>query len=120
MAYADPQTVTVNAVPITLARSGSALNQGTFQSADTLYSMSVSHTYGRRSRRALRFNISKISADPLVPSQNLRSSASIMLVVDQPVNGYTVAELKQAVDGFVAYLSGSSGARVSQLLGGEN
>jgi hypothetical protein len=31
-----------------------------------------------------------------------------------------VAEQKQIVDGLTAYLTASSGARVTQLLGGEN
>jgi len=45
---------------------------------------------------------------------------SSYLVVDTPVNGYTVAEAKAVVDALVAYLTASSGAKVAQLLGGEN
>jgi hypothetical protein len=40
--------------------------------------------------------------------------------VDHPVNGFTNTEVKQLVDGFTAYLTASSGAKVTQLLGGEN
>jgi len=42
------------------------------------------------------------------------------MVVDVPVNGYTVTEEKALVDALVAYLQASTGARVTQLLGGEN
>jgi hypothetical protein len=42
------------------------------------------------------------------------------MVVDVPVFGYTVAEAKVIVDGLVAYLTASSGARVTQILGGES
>jgi hypothetical protein len=42
------------------------------------------------------------------------------LVVDVPIIGYTVTEQKQVVDGLTGYLTASSGARVTQLLGGEN
>jgi hypothetical protein len=45
---------------------------------------------------------------------------SSYIVVDTPVNGYTTTEAKQVVDALVAYLSASSGAKVTQLLGGEN
>lgn len=45
---------------------------------------------------------------------------STYLVVDTPVTGYTVAEAKQIVDALTAYLTASTGARVTQLLGGEN
>jgi hypothetical protein len=45
---------------------------------------------------------------------------SAYLVVNTPKVGYTVAEAKAVVDALVAYLAASSGARVTQLLGGEN
>jgi hypothetical protein len=45
---------------------------------------------------------------------------SFYVVADTPVTGYTVAEQKQVVDALVAYLTASSGAKVTQLLGGEN
>jgi hypothetical protein len=42
------------------------------------------------------------------------------VVWDVPVNGYTVAEVKAAWDGFAAQLAASSGAMVTQILGGQN
>jgi hypothetical protein len=45
---------------------------------------------------------------------------SAYLVVDVPSTGYSVAEQKQIVDALTAYLTASSGAKVTQLLGGEN
>jgi hypothetical protein len=120
MSYADPQSVTINAIPISLPRIGSGPGSGTFQSADGLVGLSVNHVLGRRNRRTLRLTSSKISADPFIPNQNVKVSMSTYIVVDTPVNGYTTAEAKQVVDGLVAYLTASSGARVTQLLGGEN
>lgn len=120
MAFSDPQTLTVNAVAQTLARTGSGTGTGTFSTTDGLYQLSIQNFYGKRTRRSIRFTGSKVSADPLVPSQNVRSSMSVTLGVDMPVNGYTVTEAKQLVDALVAYLTASTGARVTQLLGGEN
>jgi hypothetical protein len=45
---------------------------------------------------------------------------SAYLVVDVPKQGYSIAEQKQIVDALTAYLTASSGARVTQLLGGES
>lgn len=120
MAFTDPQSVTVSGNAVSLPRTGSGESSGTFTSADGLYQMTVSHSYGRRNRRAVKLTGSKISADPLVPSQNTRSSMSVTMVCDVPVNGYTVAEEKAVVDALVAYLTASTGARVTQLLGGES
>lgn len=120
MSYADPQTVTIDGTAIPLPRTGSGESSGSFTANDGQTALLVSHNYGRRTRRTIRLNSSKISSDPLVPSANLRSSSSVYLVVDQPVNGYTSAELKKQVDGFLALLSASSGAAITKLLGGES
>lgn len=120
MAFADPQTVTINTVANTLPRISSGVNSGAFQKDDTTVKLSVSHTYGSRTRRVLRLDHSKIAADPLMASVNVRLNMAAYLVVDEPSTGYTVTEAKQIVDALVAYLSASSGAAVTQLLGGEN
>lgn len=120
MAYADPQTVTINAVANSLKRVSSDRNAGTFQVADGTVKLTVSHQYGKRARRALRLDHSKMSPDPFVPANSNKVNASATLVLDQPLVGYTITELKQILDGFIAYLSATSGASMTQLLGGEN
>lgn len=120
MSFADPQSVTVNAVAIALPRTSSGVNSGTFTSADGMTRLSVSHAYGKRTRRTIRLDSSKVSQDPLLPTQNVKLSTSVYMVVDAPVAGYTNTEIKQLIDGFTAALTASSGAKISQLLGGEN
>lgn len=120
MSFSDPQSVTINAVAIPLPRVSSGVNSGVFSSADGAVKLTVSHAYGKRARRTIRIDHSKISADPLQPSTNARYSMSTYIVVDAPAVGYSSAEIKQVVDGLTAYLTGSTGARVTQLLGGEN
>lgn len=119
MAFADPQSVTINAIAKTLPRVSSGVNSGAFQKDDAEVKLSVSHAYNKRTRRVIRLDHKKIAPDPFT-SDNTEYTMGVYLVVDQPVNGYTVAELKQVVDGFAAYLTASSGARITQLLGGEN
>jgi hypothetical protein len=120
MSFADPQSVTINAVAISLPRTSSGVNSGTFTSADGNSRLSVSHAYGKRTRRTIRLDVSKVAADPLLPTQNVKLSTSVYLVVDAPVAGFTNTELKQNIDGFIAALSASSVAKITQLLGGEN
>lgn len=120
MAFADPQSVTINAVAQSLPRVSSDHNAGTFQKDDGLVKLVVSHNYGKRTRRLVRLDHSKIAADPLLAGVNAKFSMSVQLVVDSPTVGYTVAEAKQIVDALTAYLTASSGARTTQLLGGEN
>jgi len=120
VAFADPQSVTINAVANSLPRVSSGVNTGAFSKDDGLVQLRVTHTYKGRTRRELRLTHAKVAPDPLVSSTNIRYSMSAYLVIDHPVTGYTVAEAKQIVDGLTAYLTASSGAKVTQLLGGEN
>lgn len=120
MSFADPQTVTINSVAQTLPRISSGVNAGTFSKDDGLVKLSVSHQYGKRNRRTIRLDHAKIAADPLVSSTSVKYSMSAYLVLDTPITGYTVAEAKQIGDALTAYLTASSGARLTQLLGGEN
>lgn len=119
MAFADPQTVTINAIANTLARTGFGTTSGAFTKDDGNVKLSVSHTAGKRTRRTIRLDHAKVAADPLISAQNIRYSMSCYLVCDIPITGYTVAEAKQIVDGLTAYLTASSGANVTKLLGGE-
>jgi len=120
MAFADPQSVTINAVAQTLPRVSSGVNQGSFKKDDATVALSVSHQYGTRNRRTIRLDHQKYAADPLVSATNVLRSMSVYMVVDTPLQGYTNTEQKQIVDALVAYLTASTGARVTQLLGGEN
>lgn len=112
----DPQTIN----SVSLPRTGAGPSSGTFQSADGTAVFSVAHQYGKRTRRTVRYQVSKVSSDPLVPSTNTRSSMTVYLVVDTPVNGYTSAEAKAVVDAFSAWLTASTGANVTKVLGGES
>jgi hypothetical protein len=118
--YTDPQSVTINAVANSLPRTSSGVNSGAFQKDDTTVKLEISHQYGKRNRRLVKLTHSKIAPDPLISSTNIRYSMSVNLVVDVPTTGYTVAEAKQVVDGFLAWGTASSGANITKLLGGEN
>lgn len=119
MAFADPQSVTINAVANSLPRTSSGVNSGAFTKDDGTVRLSVSHAYGKRTRRTVRIEHSKVAPDALT-GLNVKSSMSTYIVADVPNTGYSIAEQKQIIDALTAYLTASSGARVTQLLGGEN
>lgn len=119
MAYADPISVTIGA-PIPLPRTGAGLNAGVFTSADGQTRVRIDHSYGRRTRRVFRLEHSKIAPDPLISAQNVRHSMSTYLVADVPVTGFTNAEAKEVIEGLLTYLTASTGAALTQLLGGES
>jgi hypothetical protein len=120
VAFSDPQTVTISGSANTLPRVSSGENTGSFQKDDGTVKLTVSHQYGKRNRRTIRLEHSKIAPDPLISATNIRYSMTSYLVIDTPVTGYTVAEAKAIVDGLMGYLTASSGAATTKLLGGEN
>jgi len=120
MAFADPQSVTISGSAVTLPRTSSGVNSGVFSKDDGNVKLTVSSAYGKRARRTIRLDHRKIVTDPLVTATNVEKSLSAYLVIDEPLTGYTVAEAKAVADALIAYLSASTGARLTQLLGGEN
>lgn len=120
MAYADPQSVTIAGSAVSLPRTSSGANAGTFRSPDRSTTLNVSHQYGKRIRHLIRIDTEKLASDPLMAGQSMPASMSAYLVVDQPQVGYSNADAKAVVDGLLAYLSAASGAKITQLLGGEN
>jgi hypothetical protein len=120
MAFADPQSVTINAVANTLPRTSSGVSSGVFTKDDGTVKLTVSHTNGKRTRHQLRIDFSKIAPNPLISAQNIQYSMSTYLVVDVPPTGFTIVEQKQIVDALTGYLTATSGSKTTQLLGGEN
>lgn len=120
MSFDDPQTVTINAVDQVLNKTSSGDNTGVFSKDDQLVKMSVSHQYGKRTRRTIRLDHKKVAADPLATAQNLNYSMACYIVVDSPPFGYTPAEMKLIVDGFIANLNASSEENIVKFLGGQS
>lgn len=120
MALADPQSVTINSVAISLPRVSTGASASVYSSNDSMTKVSVSHQNGKRNRHVVRLDTRKVSADPLNTALNLEYSESVYLVIDVPRVGYTVAQTKLDVDGFLAMLTAGSGALITKMLGGEN
>lgn len=117
--FSDPLSITVGASTHSLPRTGSGMGTGSFTTPDGTLAIDVTHQQGRRRRSTIRLSSNKISSDPLIPSQNSRSSASVYLVANTPLNGYSAVEIQDLVKALVAYLSSSTYAPVTKFVGGE-
>jgi hypothetical protein len=120
MAFTDPQSVTISGVATSLPRVSTGKGESSYSSSDGLITLSASSTYGRRTRRVLRLDHAKISADVFVPANNVKQSMSNYIVFDTPVAGYTNAEALAVYAGFKAAFTASSDALITKLLGGES
>lgn len=118
--FSDPQSLTINAVANSLPRTSSGVNTGAFTKDDGNVKMTISHQLGKRTRRNIRVDFRKVAADPLSTGFNKEYTMSAYLVVDHPVVGFTITETKNVVDALTAFLTASSGANVTKILGGES
>lgn len=121
MSFADPQSITISGVTTSLPRTSSGDGKSEYTSNDGLITLLASSNYGRRTRRTLRVNHSKIAADPLLSGVNKSYSMSAYFVIDAPpLVGYTTAEQLAVVTGLVTAMSATSYALTTKLLGGES
>jgi len=120
--FTDPlPNVTINAVAQVLPRTPVGSNYGVFTKEDGLVKVTISsRKTGNRTRRVVKIDHAKIAADPLLAGVNVKAAMSVYLVTDLPLTGFTVTEQKVVTDAFMTYLTASSGAKMLQLLGGED
>jgi hypothetical protein len=120
MSFADPQSVTISGTTTSLPRVSVGENQSEYTSGDGLIQLEASHNYGKRTRRVLRLNVTKITSDPFRPDENVERSMSCYVVFDLPEVGYTAAEALAVYAGLKGQMTAASDALISKLLGGES
>lgn len=122
MALADPQSVTIAGVAVSLPRVSTSGGVSVYQSADGNTKLTVTTTTGRRFRRTARLDHKKVAGDPLVPATNTTFSMSTFLMYDVPPVGYTVAQQKEVGDALTGWANSGTGAAntTTKILGGES
>ncbi len=114
---ADPQSVTVNAVAISLPRTNQGPTANSYTSADGKTVMTTKQNQtSARFRREVRLAQTKIAADP-ISAVNKESGFSVYLVVDEPRSGvFSDTEIGYVIDALKAWLTSTN---YNKVLGGE-
>lgn len=120
MAFTDPLSITINAVPYTLPKTSVSGDDTSYQTSDGLIVVKASHDYGKRNRHLLRIDHSKLTSDPYKPADNVKVGMSVYTVFDMPIAGYTATEALQIYQGWKTWHAASSDAVITKLLGGES
>lgn len=116
--FADPQTVTVNAVAKVMARVISTGKSAVYQLADETFKLSISHTVAKdgRIRSMARIDQRAIVADPL-SSENDYQVLSFYFVIDRPNYGFTSTQVDQLIAGLKTWLDSTA---IGKLFGQES
>lgn len=117
--YADPQSVTVNAVAVSLPRTGSSLSEGTFKSADSTVNMVITHRSTSKGRLQHRVQLRKDVVVPSIynPAQSAPQSYSVAIVIDNPSVGVATIDIAYIARALVAW---ASNANLDKLLSSES
>jgi xylose isomerase len=115
--FADPLSVTVNAVAINHYRTGNSLTSSKYQNTDGSSVFSINQSSGRRNQHRARKDNSKIIVDPLASDRNVPVSMSCFVQVDVPPTGYTLAEMKYELIALADWIK--AGTNADKLLGNE-
>jgi predicted Zn-dependent peptidase len=117
MAFTDPQSVTVDAVPYSMPRISSDGTGALYSTADEAFKMRISHQESKgRTRRMVRLDKRVVAADPLT-AVNVYQSVGVYLVIDQPEYGFSIDNIDDIVQGFKTWLST---ANVTKVCGSES
>jgi len=115
--FADPQTVTVNAVAKNMARFLVSGTKAEYQTPDEMFKLTISHTKNKdRVRSMVRVDQREIVTNPL-DSTNDYDTLSFYFVIDRPVYGFTTAQVEQLAAGLKTWLDNTA---IGKLLGSES
>jgi len=88
----DPQTLIVNANTLSVPAIGRGLDSSVYKLGTSVTNftgectLTVSHQYKRRNRFVVRLDFNTNTADPFVPANYVRTSASVYVVIDVPAD----------------------------------
>lgn len=117
MAFADPQTITINAAAQTLNRVKDDGFASVYQTDDGNHKLTISHQESKgRVRRMCRLDKKVVAADPL-NAVNTYQTAGVYIVIDQPLYGFTSSDIDYLVQGFKTWLSS---ANVQKIVGNQH
>nr|UJQ85348.1 MAG: hypothetical protein 2 [Leviviridae sp.] len=108
----DPQSVTINAVAVSLPRTQMSPTVNTYTSADGNTTMLTKQNItASRFRREVRLQQSKVAADP-ISGLNKQLGTSVYLVIDEPRSGFSDAEIGYLIDALKGWLTSANYTKV--------
>lgn len=118
MAFADPQSITVNSVAQSMPRIETNGTSAKYSKDDESYKLSISHqkVANDRIRSMVRVDQRAVVPDPLT-AVNDYETLGIYLVIDRPSVGFTSTQVDYVVQGLKTWLSS---ANVVKLFGQES
>lgn len=117
MAFTDPQSVTINAVPTSLPRVSDEATKSVYSSPDETLQLTISHQASTgRQRHMVRIDQMVVAADPLT-AVNQQQTLGVYVVVDQPNFGFSDTNINYVVQALTAWLSATN---VGKVLGREH
>ncbi len=121
MAYIDPQSITVNAVPYSLPRQITGTTVGRFISADAVREVTIDpRGSAKRRRNVVRFYTKRNVLDPLGSGLSTQVQSMVSVTIDRPTSGVTDAEVVLDLLGLIKWLTDSTNANANKLAAGEN
>lgn len=120
MSFSD-FSITWNAVAKVLPRVSTSENRGEYALTVTEGDLkgSIGHLYNKRTRRTARFDLSAISADPLLTGAYVPVSMSAYVVLDVPKGtAFSAATQKIALTAMADWLK--AGTNADRFIAGEN
>lgn len=121
--FSDPISITIAGAAKTLNRVSTGDRKATYQTADELWTLTISHQQtgkgNTRTRSLIVLTQKKVVTNPL-DSSNDYDTMSYQVVVDRPAFGFSQQELIDAITGFNAWEVASSNAAVAKIYGKES
>lgn len=112
MAFADPQTLTVNTVDKTLNRVKSDGYRSEYLSSDEAYRMTISHQESKgRTRRMVRVDARVVATDPLSSISEYKN-LGVYVVIDEPEYGFADGDIDYVVQALCAWLDAANVAKI--------
>lgn len=118
--FADPQSVTINAIANSLPRVDVGDRTATYTKDDETVSLTIAHatTNRGRTRRQVRLDLTKIAADPFTAGHSTEENCSVYLVIDEPEDSaFSNTELLNNTKGLIGWLTD---ANVTKVIAGES
>lgn len=119
MAFADPQVITVNTVPKSMARVQTGPGQSSlYQMPDETFKLLISHQSAKNgdTRSLLRYDQRALAVDP-ISSENVYKTLGIQIVFIKPEYGFTQTQLEQFWAAVEAHIDN---AMIGKIFGGES